>query len=140
MRSGTDLSSAFQATEISILVFCGVPLKDAYEIVKRTPPLQNVISDSGTLFLTSSMFIDPILIHYRSFRNALSNTIHSMLMRLQEIEIHQGLAILLQANKDSSELLPSPIDKLSISLAYSAQVQELSRADIDLTRSVPELS
>ena len=37
MRSGTDLSSAFQAIEISILVFCGVPLKDAYEIVKRTP-------------------------------------------------------------------------------------------------------
>ena len=63
-----------------------------------------------------------------------------MLLKLQEIEIHQGLAILLQANKDSSELLPSPIDKLSISLAYSAQVQELGRADIDLTRSVPEFS
>ena len=37
MRSGTDLSSAFQTIEISILVFCGVPLKEAYEIVKRTP-------------------------------------------------------------------------------------------------------
>ena len=140
MRSGTDLSSAFQAIEISILVFCGVPLKDAYEIVKRTPTLQNVISDSGAHFLTSSMFTGPVMSHYRNFRNTLSNTIKSMLLRLQEIEIHQGLAILLQANKDSGELLPATVGELSMYVAHFASAQEASRADIDLTRSVPELS
>ena len=55
LRGGTDLSPAFQTIEINILVFCGVPLKDAFEIVKRTPPLQEVISDSGAFFLTPSM-------------------------------------------------------------------------------------
>ena len=64
----------------------------------------------------------------------------SMLLRLQEIEIHQGLAILLQANKHSGELLPTTVGELSMYVAHFASAQEASRADIDLTHSVPELS
>ena len=140
LRGGTDLSPAFQTIEINILVFCGVPLKDAFEIVKRTPPLQEVISDSGAFFLTPSMFVVPIMLHYRNFRNLLSNTIGSMLHRLREIEIHQGLAILFEANKQSSVLFPSFYSDLSMFVAHFASVQEAIRAKIDLSRAIPELS
>jgi hypothetical protein len=63
-----------------------------------------------------------------------------MLSRLQEIQIHQGLAILLQANKESGELLPSSIGELSMYTAHFASLQEAGRAKIDLGRDIPELS
>jgi|688.fasta_scaffold216752_1 hypothetical protein len=140
LRIGTDMSSAFQTIEINILVFSGVPLRDAFEIIKRVPTLQTVISGSGTRFLTASDFVVPIVNHYQNFRNLLSKTVNLMLSRLQEIQIHQGLAILLQANKESGELLPSSIGELSMYTAHFASLQEAGRAKIDLGRDIPELS